>query len=204
MGTSMRLKQMLQRLKQLKNHFLPKKLSPTGRYSLEQHDLVRAYTLLAHAEIESYLEDVCVNKVNDCFNKWLSGKHTRVITEILAYSDIERGMPTAQQISSGNAVLAKDRIFKAKNNYNIYLKSKNHGIKEEHLQAILIPIGIDLFSLDPVWLNTLTSFGKIRGAVAHTSSYRLQNLLDPASEEAKVNQIIVGLVALDEQIKKLK
>ncbi len=45
------------RINKLQKHFIPKRFSPTASYSDRQRDHARAFRLLAHAEIEAYLED---------------------------------------------------------------------------------------------------------------------------------------------------
>ncbi|MFM6279608.1 MAG: hypothetical protein ACKN9K_14830, partial [Dolichospermum sp.] len=36
--------------------------------------------------------------------------------------------------------------------------SQNHGVKEDHILSLLLPIGIDSDDLDPAWLATMNTF----------------------------------------------
>ena len=66
------------RIRELRNHFLPKLFDPTGSYSARQLDRARAFRLLAHAEIEWYLELVSSETANKAYEAW---KVRGVITE---------------------------------------------------------------------------------------------------------------------------
>lgn len=58
MAPSKRFIELKGRLVELRQNLLPVKFSATGDYTDIQMDHARGYRLLAHAEIESYLEDV--------------------------------------------------------------------------------------------------------------------------------------------------
>jgi hypothetical protein len=67
---SARFKEMRSRLKELRKHMLPTTFSPTGNYTERQQDHARGYRLLAHAEIEAYLEDVSRATVTEAIRRW--------------------------------------------------------------------------------------------------------------------------------------
>ena len=56
MSSSSRFRTLTKELNRLERQFLPK-INPTGIYSDRQLALTIAYRVLAHAEIEAYLED---------------------------------------------------------------------------------------------------------------------------------------------------
>lgn len=57
MSQSLGFRKFENRLKQLRRHLLPKAFSLTGDYSPRQLDMVMAYRLLCHAEIENHIEN---------------------------------------------------------------------------------------------------------------------------------------------------
>ncbi|MFN5592264.1 MAG: hypothetical protein ACK482_02225, partial [Aphanizomenon sp.] len=83
--------------------------------------------------------------------------------------------------------------------------SQNHGVKEDHILSLLLPIGIDSDDLDPAWLAIMNTFGEKRGLVAHTSatSYMTIQTPDPANELDTVTQITYELLRIDELINNL-
>lgn len=53
--------------------------------------------------------------------------------------------------------------------YRVLIEN-SHGITRKHLEALLIPLGVSLKSLN-VDIGTLESFGRLRGAKAHLSPF---------------------------------
>ncbi len=93
MPKSTRFRTLTRELNRLKKQFLPK-ISPTGLYS-DRH-LVRtlAYRVLAHAEIESYLEERAWEVVQNAKTAWdTTGKTTRTLICLLGFSDLTMEKP---------------------------------------------------------------------------------------------------------------
>ncbi|MDB9303470.1 hypothetical protein PN488_03585 [Nodularia spumigena CS-591/12] len=207
----MRFRSLSRELTRLKKQFLPK-ISPIGLYSERQLSRTLAYRVLAHAEIESYLEDraweVTQNAKQVCDN---GGKTCLTLISLVAFSGQMMEIPPVTltpTTTNRNNSLDKIKISKK---IDLAIKSfkkvidNNHGVKEANLLALLLPIGIDSDDLDPVWLATMNTFGKERGIVVHTSatSYRTIQPPDPANELNTVKQITEGLLKVDELINKL-
>lgn len=81
--------------------------------------------------------------------------------------------------------------------------AQNHGVKEENLLRMLLPIGLHPVHIDPAWVSTLDAFGADRGKVAHTS-IKTQQQINPMDELKTVEDILVGLQKLDGLIGKLR
>jgi hypothetical protein len=80
------------------------------------------------------------------------------------------------------------------------VREDNHGIRERNLLSLLLPIGIDHNSLDPTFLANMDSFGKLRGAAAHTSSRSgVRSAADPADEFNRVLSLMQGIQVIDER-----
>ncbi|MDB9345748.1 hypothetical protein PN456_00430 [Nodularia spumigena CS-586/05] len=211
MPRSVRFRSLSRELTRLKKQFLPK-ISPIGLYSERQLSRTLAYRVLAHAEIEFYLEDraweVTQNAKQVCDN---GGKTCLTLISLVAFSGQMMEIPPVTltpTTTNRNNSLDKIKISKK---IDLAIKSfkkvidNNHGVKEANLLALLLPIGIDSDDLDPVWLATMNTFGKERGIVVHTSatSYRTIQPPDPANELNTVKQITEGLLKVDELINKL-
>jgi hypothetical protein len=198
-------------LDRLKDEFLPE-ISPTGSYSESQLSRTAAYRVLAHAEIESYLEERAWTIVIDAKKAWETGKTTRTLICLLGFSDLTMDKPPDTLKKPSNVKQDNhDKRLEITEKINSAIKSfkkvidNNHGLKEKNILALLLPIGIDSDDLDPAWLADMNTFGEKRGLVAHTSatSYMTIQTPDPANELNTVTQIKNKLLRIDELINNL-
>jgi len=198
-------------LNRLKDEFLPE-ISPISSYSESQLSRTAAYRVLAHAEIESYLEERAWEVVQNAKTLWdTSGRTTRTLICLLGFSGLTMDKPS--DTLSRNNVTQDNHDKRLKISKKIVLSSNefwkiidnNHGVKEKNILSLLLPIGIDSDDLDPAWLATMNTFGEKRGLVAHTSatSYMTIQTPDPANELNTVNQITDELLRIDELINNL-
>ena len=198
-------------LDRLKDEFLPE-ISPTGSYSESQLSRTAAYRVLAHAEIEYYLEERAWTKVIDAKKAWETGKTTRTLICLLGFSDLTMDKPPDTLKKPSNVKQDNhDKRLEITEKINSAIKSfkkvidNNHGLKEKNILALLLPIGIDSDDLDPAWLADMNTLGEKRGLVAHTSatSYMTIQTPDPANELNTVTQIKNELLRIDELINNL-
>jgi hypothetical protein len=202
---SARYRALAQRVRQLERRLLPKTFSPVGAYSDRQLDLARGYRLLAHAEIEAYIEDMvrwCANESLRCFQA--DRKPRTVAMSVLAFHMNQQGVSIKQMREkyATGAHHVQDVVKQATTAFN-HAISLNHGIREPNVLQLLLPIGLLPGEIDPTWLGTTDSFGAKRGQTAHTS-FRAQQQPDPGTESSTVSQILAGLAQLDEKITKLR
>ncbi len=86
MPQSVRFRHLKKELNRLKKQFIPK-INPTGKYTDRQLSLTLAYRVLAHAEIESYLEDRAWEVALDAKKVWDSiGETRRSLICLVAFS----------------------------------------------------------------------------------------------------------------------
>ena len=191
------------RIRRLREHFLPRQFEPTGRYSELQLDRARAYRLLAHAEIESYLEQVVSETANEAYDIWENkGLITDPLIAMVAYwENAPRTVPTAKPIDGPRDL--RDRVKQAKDSLTRYANAENHGIRERNILRLLLPIGINEYDIDTTWLSTTDSFGRDRGDSVHRSN-RVTNPPDPKTEHDRVGQILEGLMAIDHRLLKFR
>lgn len=190
-------KELKKRLNQLEKQLIPK-TSTTGSYTLRQIDSIRSYRLLVHAELEWYFENVATDIVKYALDKWLTkGKSSKVLTSLLTYTDLDYSLKQKHP-NVNKYVNLTDRIHRVVSKYTGAIR-QNHGIKEENLLGILVPIGFDIDSFDQSWLATMSSFGENRGATAH-KSYKVQQPIDPVSEVNTVNLILSETKKIDEEL----
>ncbi|MFN6325089.1 MAG: HEPN domain-containing protein [Aphanizomenon sp.] len=192
-------------LDRLKDEFLPE-ISPTGSYSESQLSRTAAYRVLAHAEIESYLEERAWEVVQNAKTIWdKSSKNTRTLICLLGFSGLTMDKPPDTLTPQKGSKTVKEEKVKISKKIDLAVESfqrvisQNHGVKEDHILSLLLPIGIDSDDLDPAWLATMNTFGEKRGLVAHKSatSYMTIQTPDPANELNTVTQIKNELLRID-------
>lgn len=199
MARSQEFRTLRSRVRQLRDHFLPKHFDQTGSYSPRQFDRARAFRLLAHAEIEWYLELVSFETANKAYDAWqVRGMITEPLISMVAYTESPLGKVPETKPSTGQADLVT-RIEKSRNSLTRYSKSRNNGIRERNILRLLLPVGIKEADIDSTWLATIDSFGKDRGETAHHSG-KVSNPPDPKNEFDKVIQIVDGLVDIDRKL----
>lgn len=191
MANSTRYNKLSRRITVIESSYLPS-VNSLGNYSSKEQDDIRAYLLLIHAEIESYFEEISEEKVKKAFLTWQENrKKSNVLLSLVSFSDV---------VLNQNEI--ETRVNKALTHYIAKIKI-NHGIKEKNILELLLPVGLEYQSLDTTWLNTMSSFGNIRGEVAHSAS-TVQQPLDPDTLKNTVKLILLEIKRFDELIKKLK
>ena len=119
------------RLNKLRKVYLPRVFSPTGTYTDSVFEKVRAYKVLAHAEMEYYFEEVALAIAQKAYRTWQSGgKSSTPLLSLVAY--YEGQFPPPPDMHDGNNS-TKDinwRVDTSYTSYNRYVRSNNHGIKE--------------------------------------------------------------------------
>ncbi len=202
MPTSLRFRELRRRIVELRDHFLPKQFDPTGSYTPRQSDRARAFRLLAHAEIESYLEDVVKEAANVAFEMWRTGAGiSSSLVAMIAFVDENLGAVPETKDLTGERELTK-RIRLSRDKFNKYAFARNHGITERDVLKLLLPVGISEKDIDSTWLATIDSFGQSRGRTAHRSK-RVDQPPDPRNEYEIVSQIIDGLMVIDQELLEL-
>jgi hypothetical protein len=194
MPTPKRLQRLLTRIEKLKAHFLPATFSLTGRYNQRQRDHTKAFLLLVHAELESYFEDRARRLIENAQARYQrSGMCTPVLSRVLVYHNaIKDDLGPVSTRAVGKAV-----------NYYLGHLDKNHGIKEEHLLTIFLPLGIGHAALNAQLVTACNQLSQKRGQFAH-ASFKTHQQVDPKSELENIRlNILPELKNLEKQLRKL-
>lgn len=172
---------------------------PYGCKTDLQHLKLQSFILLAHAVIEQYLEELCLEVARDARTIFVrEGVITKALvglitSQVLAEKSSGKG---SRRIGSDMAknldVFSRDAF----NSYTEVIKS-NHGIKKDNLKSLFFPIGIDPLTVDLALANTLDAFGTTRGLIAHKFAIRRENTLSAVQSELAV--IVRDLTALDRE-----
>lgn len=200
MSKSKRYIELIKALTILRFHLLPKTFEPTGSYEPEDLTRALAYRIMAHAEMEAYIEDraleLALFATNSCKSK---NKISKTMVSLLAFSGKLMEEPPNAIMPPKNQAKNWDEKIKLEKRidlaYNAFYNAKenNHGVREYNLLRLLLPIGIDVDMLDQLWVSAMDDFGKSRGEVAHNSSTKsTQQVIDPSIEFNRIKNLIKG------------
>jgi hypothetical protein len=202
MPTSSRWKVLYKETESLRHHFLPARFDLLGRYSkpnkIQAH--TRAFLVLSHAEIETYLEEWAKAIAKADEDAWLrSNKVTPALAFLIATLSDRVSLPETlggQNVKDGPQRLA-DSLVKLFQAFYKQIKA-NHGIKEKNVLEMFGPLGIPAAALPLTLLPSLDSLGTIRGTHAHHSAKAVKSVLDPEIEYKRVKAIVADLASLDQ------
>ena len=188
-------RKLIQRITELERAYLPL-FKPSGKYTKKEKDDIRAFSILVHAELESYFETIGNDKVQLALRKWLANQNynSRVLLSLCCFAERNKNTEKRESVE-----------LKLRNIVGQYINSvkKNNGIKDENIKKLLLPLGVREDELNPTLLNTLSSFGATRGSFAHSSAQVSVNP-NPVDIKNNVHQILADLKDLDEVLKALK
>lgn len=180
---------------------LPETFSDTGVYSDRDYDCTRGFTLLAHAEIEGYIEELVLATIDGALKGWQTDRKPRAcLLSLMAYHDpgfggTPKSIGVSKKKKKNRDLLLRERLAKAKREYATHVIKDNHGIREEHILRMLLPVGLIESDLPGPWIDKLNSFGDDRGAMAHTCT--VTNHPDPKQAWDDVKLILEGLESID-------
>jgi hypothetical protein len=208
MPNSQRFRDLRRRLTELRQNLLPKAFSPTGTYSTRQMDRARGYRLLAHAEIEAFIEGISREAVTKKIGDWVNHRNPSDLLVCFLASYHAGWVPEGEEELLGSPLptttrpAIKDAVNEAVDvamTQYIKIIKDNHGIREKNLKKLILPVGVRITDLDATWVTNMDEFGKQRGEVAHTN-IGAQQAIDPRTELNTVTTLLEGLKLLDELI----
>lgn len=139
---------------------------------------MRALRVLAHAEVETYLEAICLLLIDDLQRDLLSRSKS--------------GWSRRQYWAEHACIEAKRAA------------AANNGVKKEDILKMFSPLGFSESSfalgVSNIFLDRMSTFGKFRGDVAHQSAVRAQYALTRQREEAFINEIMTSLRSFDKYL----
>ncbi|MBJ2112342.1 hypothetical protein JFQ86_05830 [Serratia ureilytica] len=213
MALSTRFSQLELRLNELREHLLPAEFSETGDYSPAVIDMAKGYRLLAHAEFEAYIEDVSKEVIIEAIGKWKNARtpSVTIVSFLAAYHSSwsindEQHNHDIIELSKGR-LNPKESLMEAINIASKQFNKKigsNNGIKSDNFKTLILPTGVDLEQLDSELLLKLDNYGSKRGEIAHNSSLRVTQQLNPKDEFAEVVYLVECLKSLDEKLNELR
>lgn len=175
-----RYEQLDHRIKTIQKN-LDFKQSPSG-ITPQQTDKLRAIIVLSHAEIESYIEDLALMKIDKAETKW---KKEKIADYSLAALFINNDKIDSRESSFTKSLQLISEYRK--------IIQDNHGIKEHNIRNMFGKIGYKIEDFDSGFIANLESFGSERGAIAHTTAVKVTQQMDKATVVNKINDIVRDL-----------
>jgi len=144
-----------------------------------QSELARAFVTFAHAEFEYYVEEALRGLTNVAFGGAISGSYGKAAIALLGFSGMN-SLKAGDQLGTGGKKAARKLSTRFGEAKVAILKTidGNMGVREKHIAAMAIPLGLDATTVDNTWLNDLDAFCSFRGAYVHMS--RTTQRADPA------------------------
>ncbi len=176
----------------------------TGLYRDREYDRTRGFRVLAHAEVEAFLEEICEEFAKRAVAAWnADGRPRRSIDAIVATGEgVARGTRRlvwadgTSQLTPRRTPITTSTVASGLAAYQRLVIQKNHGLKDSNILNLTARIGILATELDSVWLANMKSFGDARGETAHTSR-RTQSQPDPRNESKTLIAVVEGFRPLD-------
>jgi hypothetical protein len=178
------------RIRRLDRHLLPRSKTT---YSPREYDGTRAYLLLCHAEVEHFIEERAKAIARNALTLWMSDRRPRKpLMALLTMYEGKFTMTDTLATRLNKTVVAFE-----------FAVGNNHGVKEDNVLSLLLPVGIDKTDLDPLWLNEMNTFGTRRGIVAHQAAHAVRSPPDPDVSRAMVGRVLTGLEDVDGLVRPL-
>lgn len=171
----------------------------------EDVDRIHSFRLLAHAEIQAYLEEIAetilaVSEVTLRRHELTHAAHHLIVFEAVLKLSQKRNASQASYplFSRSSAIQHSTNAFTvAVRSHRNRIKA-NNGVKAADLRTLLGPLGYRDSWFMPGFLDQMDLFGVRRGEVAHRSGVIGASVLPTGSAEmALINALMPGLKDLD-------
>ncbi len=161
-----------------------------GNYTSKEQELIAAFVLVAHSELEGYFERLVVKAAERAQKSWArKGRVCVLLARVLADMKVSEQESTTWSLD-----------LKVKKSLELLRKKvgDNDGIKRNAIDYFLQVIGIQDISPYETLLSSLHSYGGRRGNLAHGESAQARKLLDPVTEANTIEQILYEIEKLDD------
>ncbi len=201
-----------QQLAKLRQTLLPRKLDGIVEVTERLSARALAFRVLCYAEIEEYLESRSQEISAAISTRWKDDRKVTYPTMcVLAFSSQEMKIPpesfakpAKRQVDWNDVVKIDGRVSRAISEYHYYVTKQNHGVSEENLCRMLIPIGFDIDILDEAALLEFNNFASLRGEAAHKSTKgQLKKGVNPKDENEAVQRMLKNLLVMDDEFTRL-
>lgn len=187
----------------LRDQFLPDPFDPLGVYpdAARVQAFTRAFLVLSHAEVESYLEDWAKDIARASEVVWTASTRMSEPMAFLVAALSERIVIPTKLMAPGATDGPQQLAAASVKLYQKYYKQirDNNGIREKNVLALFGPLGVPSSALGATLLPNLDSLGALRGVHAHQAAAKaVHSVLDPETEHTRVGNLLTDLKLLDQ------
>lgn len=176
------------RINALAERFLPMEEQPLGVYSEEQLDDAKAFILLAHAELEGYLENLATEVCNALIERVKSNHYDESTSVFL--------IRTANN-SKQHKFVPLEVALEGQGKHESVVKG-NNGIKERDYNKLFESLGVDVEDLNPDVMSESDAFGAKRGGIAHLGVQAgIQHDVNPFEERELMAKLLAHMSDFD-------
>jgi hypothetical protein len=167
-------------------------------YSDEDHAKALAFTLLASAQIESFVEARCVAIAKISISRLKTGQATAGGRALVTWH-VVRKLSDALPIHEDDIHSLTQFADPALESFTANVKN-SHGINQDDLIKLTYPIGLrDADVPDRLKVNLVT-LAERRNPASHTYVNRARSLRQPKDEQILVDQILEDLEVVDDAL----
>lgn len=182
---------------ELEKHFIIVRDDP-GEYTNQDRLNAVAFTLLASAQIEQYVENICSQAAKSAVIGLQKGKMSVAGRVLVIWHSIRNGAASFP-VEDADVAQLTDRFISARQAYASTI-TKNHGISGQDLQRLVYPLGIKDDEIEAELIDKLTELADLRNPASHSRISGLRNVIEPKMIQARVARIIDLLEDLDTTI----
>lgn len=202
---SVRYDRMVERRDTLRRLLVPSRSSPSGNYKRVTKEKSFAYSLLMHAEVESYIEDMISDIAESAFQRWkATGVPTSPLISLAVYKEGNEIGFSEDVFNISAERKVETVISRCKMQFDARIRN-NHGVRRKNISKLMISIGFIPDPSQEAVLSSLDGFGAKRGEYAHTSpNEKLLKQTDPITEANDIKGLIDNLSTLDQALVQYK
>ncbi|MGW9111670.1 hypothetical protein [Microbacterium sp. NPDC055683] len=164
-------------------------------YTEEDHARALAFTMLASAELESFVERRCEQVAADGIDRLLKGQDTASGRAVLIWHTTRRN-DAALLIHENDVHLARHLCSDALKSYRAMVKS-SHGIDSRDFLKLTYPIGLRELSVPVSLTASLETLSDRRNPASHAHVNRAKSMREPTQERELIDQILADLAQVD-------
>jgi hypothetical protein len=167
-------------------------------YTEDDHARALAFSLLASAELESFVEDRCAEVAGIGIQRFKTSQDSGTGRALLMWHisrKPDRAMPIHENDMYAHIGIA-DSAHKA---YGDMVKG-SHGIDGKDLLKLVFPLGVRDSGLPLTLTGSLETLAGRRNPASHSHVNRAKSLREPKDEKTLLDQIVLDLKALDDEL----
>ncbi|MCM3503031.1 hypothetical protein M3667_14255 [Microbacterium sp. P26] len=188
---------LLSQIEKLDRFFLVRK-DDFSQYTDEDHARALAFTMLASAELEFFVERRCEQIASGGIDRFLKGQDTASGRALLIWHTTRR-TDAALLIHESDVHLARHLCWDALQAYRSMVKS-SHGIDSRDFLKLTYPIGLREGAVPITLIASLETLSDRRNPASHGHVNRAKSMREPKQERDLVDQILKDLTSVDEAL----